>query len=112
MTDAEPIWPDWDQPGANTRLECVLVDGQLLKPGDRVRLRPKRSADAFDLLLAGRVATVESIEQDFEDHVYLAVTIDDDPGRELGQMRQPGHRFFYASDEIEPLESSRPGSEP
>ena len=94
---------EWDLPGANTRLERVLVAGQLLKPGDRVRLRPQRSADAFDLLLAGRAATIEAIEQDFDDHVYLAVTIDDDPGQELGLMRQPGHRFFYATDEVEPL---------
>jgi hypothetical protein len=110
MTDAggKPLWPDWDQPGANTRLERVLVAGQLLKPGDHVRLRPRHSADAFDLLLAGRSATIESIEQDFEDRVYLAVTVDDDPGRELGAMRQPGHRFFYGSDEIEPLPGSTP----
>jgi hypothetical protein len=105
MTDAgaEPLLPDWDQPGANTRLERVLVDGRMLKPGDQVRLRPKHSADAFDILLAGRMATIESIEQDYEDRVYIAVTVDEDPGRELGLMRQPGHRFFYASDEVEPL---------
>src|SRR5438270_11862671 len=73
----------WDEPGANTRLERVTVAGVLLKPGDHVRLHPRRSADAFDILLAGRTAQIESIEQDFENQVYLAVTIDDDPGRGL-----------------------------
>jgi len=68
-----------------------------------VRLRPRRSADAFDLMLAGRAATIESIERDFEDRVYLAVVVDDDPGREFGILRQPGHRFFFGPDEVEPL---------
>jgi len=29
--------------------------------------------------------------------------IEDDPGRDLGALRQPGHRFFFAPEEIEPL---------
>ncbi|MGI8804701.1 MAG: hydrogenase maturation protease, partial [Thermoleophilaceae bacterium] len=35
--------------------------------------------------------------------LHIAVTIEDDPGRDLGERRQPGHRFFYALDEVEPL---------
>jgi hypothetical protein len=27
----------------------------------------------------------------------------DDPGREFGMMRQPGHRFFYSPEEVEPV---------
>ncbi|MEA2394375.1 MAG: hydrogenase maturation protease, partial [Solirubrobacteraceae bacterium] len=27
----------------------------------------------------------------------------DDPGRDLGERRQPGHRFFFAPSEVEPL---------
>jgi hypothetical protein len=27
--------------------------------------------------------------------------IEDDPGRDLGMLRQPGHRFFYTTDEVE-----------
>ena len=42
-----------------------------------------------------RPPTVESIEQDYEGRVYLAVTVDDDPGKDLGALRQPGHRFFF-----------------
>jgi hypothetical protein len=71
-----------------------------------VRLRPRGGADAFDLLLQGRVATIEAIEQDYEDRIYLAVTIDDDPGRELGLQRQPGHRFFFSPLEVEPLDQA------
>ena len=57
----------------------------------------------MDLALAGKTAAVDAIEQDFEGRVYLAVTVDDDPGRDLGAMRQPGHRFFFQPDEVEPL---------
>jgi hypothetical protein len=33
----------------------------------------------------------------------LALVLDDDPGKDLGFMRQPGHRFFYTLDEVEPV---------
>jgi hypothetical protein len=35
--------------------------------------------------------------------VFVAVTVDDDPGRDLGDGRSVGHRFFFRPDEIEPL---------
>jgi hydrogenase maturation protease len=35
--------------------------------------------------------------------VRLAVTLEDDSGRDLGDARQPGHRFFFAPEEVEPL---------
>jgi hypothetical protein len=74
-----------------------------LKPGDRVRLWPLGRADIMDIALEGKLATIEAIEQDFEDRIYLAVTVDDDPGRDFGAQRQPGHRFFFGVDEVEPL---------
>ena len=43
------------------------------------------------------------IEQDYEGRVYLAVTVDDDPGRDFGRDRQPGHRFFFGVEEVEIL---------
>ena len=72
-----------------------------LKRGDRVRLRPKPGGDVFDVVLAGRTAIIESIEQDFDDRIHVAVVIEDDPGKDLGMARQPGHRFFFSSDEVE-----------
>lgn len=82
--------------------ESVRVFGVELRVGDRVRLWPLKQADIMDMALRGKVAVVEAIEQDFEDNVQLAVVLDDDPGREFGMMRQPGHRFFFAVDEVEP----------
>ncbi|MEV0590692.1 hydrogenase maturation protease [Nonomuraea cavernae] len=82
----------------------VLVDGVPVRAGSRVRLRPSAArADIFDLVLAGREAVVESIEQDDAGAFHVAVVLDDDPGRDLGEARMPGHRFFYAPEEVEPL---------
>ena len=77
--------------------------------GDQVRLAPRGNADALDIVLRGRVATIESIEQDYEDVVYLAVTIDDDPGADLGMLRQPGHRFFFTLDDVEAVPAGEAG---
>ena len=94
---------DWETLTSNTRLELIRVGEQVLTVGARVRLCPKRRADAFDLMLEGRTAVIEGIEQDMEDRVYVAVVVEDDPGRDLGADRKPAHRFFYAPDEVELL---------
>lgn len=73
-----------------------------LRPGTRVRLCPRpRGGDAMDMILTGKTAVIESIEQDYEGKFHLAVVLDDDPGRDLGFLRQPGHRFFYTPEEVE-----------
>ncbi len=82
-------------------LEQVKVGDVIFKPGDRVRLKPLGRADILDLALDGKAATIASIEQDFEGRIYLAVTLDDDPGRDLGLAKQPGHRFFFGVEEVE-----------
>lgn len=69
--------------------------------GDRVRLRPNKRADIFDTLLHGKIAVVEAVEEDFEGKLHFAVVIEDDPGRDLGEMRQAGHRFFFSAEELE-----------
>ncbi|HEY1536866.1 MAG TPA: hypothetical protein VGF76_22750 [Polyangiaceae bacterium] len=93
--------------------ELLRLHGRLQRPtpdtssalrvGQRVRLRPKARADIFDLALAGRVATVRAIERDFEERVHVSVTVDDDPGADLGTLGLPGHRFYFFLDEVEPL---------
>jgi hypothetical protein len=94
----------WDPESDRPRLECVHVGPVELRAGDRVRLRPRRRADIFDMALDGMIATIDSVEQDYEGRAYLAVTVDDDPGKDLGALRQPGHRFFFHPEEIEPLQ--------
>jgi hypothetical protein len=68
--------------------------------GATVRLRPTGRADILDLALAGKEATVHAVERDYEGRTYIAVTLNDDPGRELGAF---GHRFFMRPDEVELL---------
>jgi hypothetical protein len=81
--------------------EHVVVAGKSIGPGSHVRLHPKRRADVWDTFLVDRVATVRAVHQDFEDQVYVAVTVDDDPASELHDWY--GRSFFFSPDEVEPL---------
>jgi hypothetical protein len=92
----------WDPLAERPAADSVRVFGVELRAGDRVRLWPQKKADIMDMALEGKIAMIEAIEQDLEDHIQLAVVVDDDPGREFGLMRQPGHRFFFGPEEVEP----------
>lgn len=94
---------EWQLLEDGARVESVLVAGVQLKIGDQVRLRPRTAGDVFDLALDGKLAEIESLEQDYEGRIYLAVVVNDDPGRDLGMLRHPGHRFFFTAEEIEPV---------
>jgi hypothetical protein len=94
---------EWQLLEEKTQLDSVSVAGIELGPGMRVRLCPRAGGDIFDLALAGKIAVIEAIEQDYDDRVHFAVVLDDDPGRDLGMLRQPGHRFFFTPEEVEPL---------
>ncbi len=82
--------------------ESIVIEGVEVKPGDAVRLRPRSGGDIMDLALAGKIASVAAIEQDYEGKFHLAVVIEEDPGKDLGLLRQPGHQFFFERDEVEP----------
>ncbi len=94
---------EWQLIEDKTSVESVTIAGAQVKPGDRVRLHPRNGGDVLDIALAGKIATVESIEQDYEGQLHLAVVVDDDPGRDIGMMRQTGHRFFFNATEVEPF---------
>jgi hypothetical protein len=85
-------------------LQSVTVGGVEVEKGSRVLLWPGSGGDIMDIALEGKVAFVESIEQDYEDRIYIAVTLEDDPGRDLGGDGILGHRFFFSPEEIEPLD--------
>ncbi len=68
-----------------------------------MRLRPRRGGDVMDIALAGQIATIECLEQDYEGKCHVCVVLDNDPGRDMGLLRQPGHRFFFDAEEVEPL---------
>jgi hypothetical protein len=85
-------------------LQSVTVEGIELVKGSRVMLWPRAGGDIMDLALKGKVAFVEAIEQDYEERVHLSVTLEDDPGRDLGDAQILGHRFFFSPDEVVPLD--------
>lgn len=98
---------EWNLLEERMPLESLEIGGVKVHPGSRVRLCPRRGGDILDLALKGQVALVESLEEDYEGRCHVAVVIEDDPGRDFGMLRQPGHRFFFSPDEIEPLPPSR-----
>jgi hypothetical protein len=93
-------------------LESIRSGGIVFRPGDRIRLRPRRGGDVFDLALSGKTAVIASIEEDLVGRAHLAVTIEDDPGRDLGEDGKPGHRFFFHPDEVEPVTAEGDGRNP
>jgi hypothetical protein len=99
-------WSSWDTV-AGMPAGSAEVSGVGLHKGDRVRLRPRKRADIFDTLLDGKIAIIEAVEEDFEGNIHFAVVLEDDPGRDLGEMRQAGHRFFFSREEVEPAEPVR-----
>jgi hypothetical protein len=98
---------DEDIFGNDRRLEEAELNGVVLRPGDRVKIRPRSRADIMDMALTGKIAAIEAIEQDAEGRIHFALVLDDDPGKDLGYMRQPGHRFFYTINEVEPVPEAR-----
>lgn len=103
---------EWHLLEDKNRVESLEIGGSEVKCGDRVRLRPRQGGDVFDVALAGRVATIEAIEQDYEGQLHLSVVVDEDPGRDMGMARQPGHRFFFAPSEVEPIGSNGDAASP
>ena len=84
----------------------IAVAGCRLKPGSRVRLKPRPGGDVLDSALAGRRAMIEGIEQDDRGTAHVAVILEDDPGRDLAATRHPTRRFLFATDEIEPVDEN------
>ncbi len=105
VTDRPPV-PWWD-PGADSSVspetDHVVVAGVRIAAGSRVRMRPgARRADAQDLFLAGREATVQAVLHDVDGEVHLAVSPQDDPAAEL--QRNHGRFLYFSPDEVEPIE--------
>jgi hypothetical protein len=94
---------EWQLLEEKPTLDSVTIGGVECRAGSRVRVRPRPGADIMDIALAGKVGIVESIEQDYEGKIQVALVMEDDPGRDLGLLRQPGHRFFFAPGELEPV---------
>ena len=84
-------------------IDAVLVNGIRVARGSRVRLRPRRNADAQDIFVAGKTARVTSVHEDVEGNKHVAVVVDDDPAADLHEWY--GRYLYFSPDEIEPLEA-------
>lgn len=98
--------PAWWQEGADDGFspatDTILVDGVRVGGGSAVRLCPRgRGADAQDMFLVGRTATVAAVFHDVDGSTRLAVTVDDDPAAELHGWY--GRFHYFRPDEVEPL---------
>jgi hypothetical protein len=100
----EPAVPWWD-PGADASVspdtDSVTIGGRPIARGSLVRLRPgARRADAQDMFLVGRLAEVQAVLHDVEDHPYLAVSLAGQPDQDL-QIAH-GRFLYFMPDEVEP----------
>jgi hypothetical protein len=105
LPKADPELVPWWDPGADRTVspetDGVVVAGVMVAKGSRVRLRPgQRRADAQDMFLAGRLATVEAVFLDVDGNRHLAVTLDEDPAADL--QRWHGRYLYFSPDEVEP----------
>jgi hydrogenase maturation protease len=94
---------EWQLLEEKTPLDHLEISGVEVRTGSRVRLRPRKGGDVMDIALAGQIATIECIEQDYDGKQHMCVVLDNDPGKDMGLLRQPGHRFFFDAEEVEPL---------
>jgi hypothetical protein len=104
-TITTPGTPWWD-PGAdasvNPETDSVLIAGVEVAKGSQVLLTPGlRRADAQDMFLAGRTATVAAVLLDVDGNTHVAVTLDDDPGAEISALH--GRFRYFSPEELAPL---------
>ena len=104
-----PEGVDWWDPLADNavrpEIDAVLVNGARVARGTRVRLRPRRNADAQDIFVAGKSARVTSVHEDVEGNKHVGVVVDDDPAADLHDWY--GSYLYFSPDEIEPLETQQ-----
>lgn len=94
--------PWWD-PGVDASVnpweDTALVGTNQVGRGAHVRLQPTGRADAHDMFLIGKTATVEGVFFDVDGETQFAVTLDDDPGTDMA--RAHGRYLYFRPDELE-----------
>jgi hypothetical protein len=114
-TWADPAGTPWWDPGVDASVDpardSVWVGGVPVSRGSRVRVHPRRRADAQDLFFTDQDATVTAVYADVDGNDHVAVVLTDDPAADLHEWY--GRYLYFAPDELEPLSASpgQPGEE-
>lgn len=98
--------PAWWTPESESLVQpstdAVLINGVAVARGSRVRVHPSRRADAQDLFFAGQTGRVTSVHFDVDGSTHVGLVLEMDPAADLHEGY--GRSFYYAPDELEPLE--------
>jgi hypothetical protein len=98
--------PTWWTPEAEAlvqpHMDAVLIKGVPVSRGSRVRVAPNRRADAQDLFFAGQTGRVTSVHFDVDGSTHVGLVLEQDPAADLHEGY--GRSFYFAPDELEPLE--------
>lgn len=108
-TGGEPEPPAWWTPEAEAlvqpHMDAVLINGVPVARGSRVRVNPSRRADAQDLFFAGQTGRVTSVHFDVDGSTHVGLVLEQDPAADLHEGY--GRSFYYAPEELEPLEDGK-----
>lgn len=97
---AVPWWDPVADAAVSPETDSVDIGGVVVARGSRVRLRPRRNADAQDMFLEGKVGLVQAVFVDVEERRYVAVTVEGDPAAELQLLH--GRYYYFYPEELEP----------
>lgn len=104
-SDGQPWWDPATDASVDPATDSVVIDGVAVSRGSLVTVHPKRRADAQDLFFADQVARVTAVLADVDGGTHVALVLVDDPAADLHEWY--GRYFYFAPEEIEPLETER-----
>lgn len=109
-TGGVPWWDPAADESVRPDTDSVVIDGVSVARGSLVRVHPSRRADAQDLFFAEQVARVTAVLSDVDGSTHVALVLVDDPAADLHE--EAGRFFYFAPDELEPLDQAREESHP
>ncbi len=99
--DEVPWWDPAVDGSVQPDVDVVMIGGVPVSGGSRVRIHPRRRADAQDLFFAEQEARVTAVHSDVDGNTHVAVVLADDPAADLHDWY--GRYLYFAPDELEPL---------
>lgn len=109
VADDVPWWDPIADASVSPQSDVVQIGSVAVSKGSRVRLRPRRRADAQDLFLAERTAVVARVDSDVDGQTHVAVLLEDDPAADLHEWY--GRYYYFGPEELEPLQARRASPE-